>query len=406
MGAFSIFKNKKNRKKQNVIPTVEEYYLRLARRTSVAKFILIMIIATFTVFSFSNYRNELTIENFRYTLKFIDFGAKTVVESASVVYFDNDISNKGTLLRGDLCVLNTSGLSIHDFSGTKLLQADFKFDHPKMVANSRSLLVCDLGGNSLKAFNSYSNIYNETFDYPIYGLSSNKNGEFIIISSAQNYRSAFFVYDREFRVIYNYYFGDKYIDYASISEDGKQVLVLLHYSQDGKLISLLAKFDIDSEEPSFQTEFIGEMPLGVNFMTDGKYSVLTSNSLRFYSSDNNIKNEIFFKEKSLLGYEFNNEYVIICYNNIGLSSGTELDIFDKEGNTVIERNFSNAVLDKKISNDTLYVLMNESITIVDLTGEKEDITVDIDSNYKELITNDNEVILFSISRAEYLDTEK
>jgi len=401
MSAFSIFTDKKKKNKQESVPSVEEYYLKLARRTTLAKFICIIIIGCFALFSYSNFKEELTIENFRYMVKFADFGAETVEETASIVYFDSDTSNKGNLLRGDLAVLNTSGIKVYDFSGERLFEQNFKSDYPKMVSNTKNIIVCDIGGYDLQVFNSYSNVFTEKFDYPIYGSSASASGGFVVVSSAKNYRSAFYVYDGNCRVIFKHFFADKYIDCISISEDGKEVVTLLHYSKDGVIISLLMKFSVDSEQPIYQIEFKDELPLQISYMSDGSYAVLTSEALRFYSAKNTITGEIFFEEKSLLGYEFSNNYAIITFNTVGLSAGTELDVYAKDGSLVAVRSYEGALLDKKLSSDTLYVLSHGLILTIDLKGVNQDKASMVDTEFKEIIVDNSSVILFSDNKAKY-----
>lgn len=408
MSAFSIFTDKKKIRKSTSVPTVEEYYLKLARRTTLVKFICIILIASFVLFSFSGYKDELTIENFRYMLKFVDFGAKSVQEASSVIYFDSDTTNKGGLLRGDLAVLNTSGLMVYNFNGDRLLKSDFIYDHPKMVSNSKNLIICDIGGNELQVFSSpYSPTYTEKYAYPIYGLDTNESGKFIVLSSAKSYRSAFFVYDEFFRVIYHSYFGDKYIDCASISPDGKEVVALLHYSKNGELKTLLSKYSLDNDQAAvFQTEFNDELPLQIKYMSDGSYAVITSEALRFFSSNDVITGEIFFKEKSILGYEFSNNYAIITYNTLGLSVGTELDIYAKDGSLVSVKSFEGSLLDKKVDDDTLYVLSHGLITTIDLNGVIPDEKAEVDNEFRQLIFNGINLILFSDNKAEYYKFER
>ena len=401
MGAFSIFTDKRNKKKQSGLPTVEEYYLRLARRTTLVKFICIMLLTGFALFAFSNYRDELTIENARYVLKFVNFGPETVQEKASVVYFDSDPNNKGELLRGDLAVLNKEGVAVYDFNGTRLLKSDFRYDHPKMVSTQRNIVICDMGGYGLRVINSFSTVYTQTFSYPILGLSASESGRFVVVSSAKGYRSAFFVYDEHCRVIYTYYFGDKYIDCAAISPDGREIAVLLHYSQNGQLVTLLSKFSVDDDQPVFQAEFAGELPLQIRFLPDGSYAFLTSDALRFFSGDNQNTSEIFFEEKSLLGYEFSDNYVIMTYNAVGLSAGTEMDVYRKDGTLAAIRSFDGALLDKKVAKDTLYVLLHGSLISIDLGGETGDITAEVDSEFRQIIPDGESVILFSDKKAEY-----
>ncbi|HBR30850.1 MAG TPA: hypothetical protein DD733_02080 [Clostridiales bacterium] len=401
MGAFSIFTDKKKKKAQNSVPTVEEYYIKLARRTTLAKFICIMLIGSFVLFSFSANKEELTIENFRYMLKFADFGAETVEETASVVYFDSDSENAGALMRGDLAVLNNSGLKVYSFNGKKLLSSSFKYDYPRMLSNNKNIYTYDIGGSELRIFSSYSLLYSETFGYPIYGVSVSENGGFAVVTSAKGYRNSFYVYDEYYRVIYKYFSAEKYIDCISLSADGKEAVTLLHYSKSGEIVTLLMKFSVDKEEPVFQAEFNDELPLQVSYMSDGSYAVLTSKSLRFYSSENIASDEIIFGEKSLLGYEFCNNYAIITYNTIGLSAGTELDVYAKDGTLVAVRRYEGALLDKKIYADNLYVLTHGALSMVDLSGKDEDKMTVVDNEFRDIILDNESIVLFSDNKAEY-----
>jgi hypothetical protein len=404
MSAFSIFTSKK-RRPQKPVPTIEEYYLRLARRTTVIKFIIIMFLAGFTLFSFSYYKEELTIENFRYMLKFINFGTSTNTNPDSAVYYDKDASNKGEVLRGDLAVINKNGFFVYGFNGSKVYSRLYKYDHPKMVTNSKNIIACDLGGYEVQIYGTNQLTQTISYKYPVLGLAASENGPFAVISSEKSYRSALFIYDEHFRVIYKYFSGDKYIDFVSVSENGKEALALLHYPKEGSIITLLMRFSVDSEQPVFQYEFIDEMPLGVNFMSDNSYCVMTSDAIRFFTPDNKLRKESFFGEKSLLGYEFNRNYAIITYDASGLSSGMDVEVFRKDGSIVTSKSFASSVLDKKINGDKLYVLTHGSITTIDLTGKEPDRSDTVDTDFRQIIFNEQKVILLSDSRAVFFSTE-
>lgn len=403
MSAFSIFTSKK-RKTQKTVPTVEEYYLRLARRTTVIKFVIIMFLAGFTLFSFSSFKDDLTIENFRYVLKLINFGSNTNSNAGSAVYIDKDSSNKGEVLRGDLAVISNSGFSVYSFGGNKVFSNPYKYDNPKMITNSKNIIACDLGGYEVHIYSNNSLMQTFSYNYPVLGLSASENGPFAVISSEKGYRSGLFIYDEYFRVIYKYFSGDKYIDFVSLSSSGKEALALLHYAKDGSIVTLLMRFQVDSEQPVFQTEFVDEMPLGINFMSDNSYCIITSEAVRFFTSDNKLSKEIFFEEKSLLGYEFNRNYAIISYDASGLSSGTDVEVFRSDGSVAAAKNYSSSILDIKINGDKLYVLTHGSIAAIDLTGKDPERTDTVDSDFRQIIFNEQRVILLSDSRAIFLNT--
>ena len=107
MSAFSIFKDKKKQKKQQT-PTAEVYYTRLANRAKIGMFAVIIALISFCLLSYSFYPEELTVENFRYLLKFISFEQNEDVEVGSVISFDTDPTNKYAIVRGDIAVLSKS----------------------------------------------------------------------------------------------------------------------------------------------------------------------------------------------------------------------------------------------------------------------------------------------------------
>lgn len=404
MSAFSIFASKK-RKTQKTVPTVEEYYLRLARRTTVIKFVIIMFLAGFTLFSFSYYKEELTIENFRYVLKFINFDSNAGTTSNATVYIDKESTNKGDVLRGDLAVINANGFSIYGFNGSKVYTHANKYNNPIMVSNTKNIIACDLGGYEVQIYSCNQFIDKIAYNYPVLGLAASESGHFAVISSEKSYRSALFVYDEYFRVIYKYFSGDKYIDFVSISEDGKEAVTLLHYPKNGSLITLLMRFSFDKEQPVFQTEFTDEMPLGVNFMSDDSYCVLTSEAIRFFTADNQLFKERFFEEKLLSGYEFNRNYVIISYDASGLSSGTDIEVFRKNGSLALSKSFDSSILDKKINGDRLYVLMHGSVVTIDLTGKEPERSYTVDTDFRQILFNDQQVVLLSDSRAAFFNPD-
>lgn len=97
MGVFSIFREpgKKSDPAKVKIPSREAYYETIARRISFAKYALILLSVCFAAFAFTFYGDELTIENFRYMLKFVSFDPVTVGSDGSRVVYDYDAGNLG-----------------------------------------------------------------------------------------------------------------------------------------------------------------------------------------------------------------------------------------------------------------------------------------------------------------------
>ena len=100
--------------------------------------------------------SELTMDNFRYMLKFLSFTETTSSDSAELFHFDYADDNQGAIYKGDVAVLNGSGISVYSKDAEKVFSFSFRMDHPKLVSEGDSLYAYDLGGNEVRIFNSYS----------------------------------------------------------------------------------------------------------------------------------------------------------------------------------------------------------------------------------------------------------
>lgn len=401
MGIFSVFKDKKARK--NETPTVSEHYISLARKVGFIRYVVIIFAVIFAIYSLSFHGNEITIENFRYMLKFINLDEEAQTEKVSVIAFDGSKGNKGLAFKSDLAILNESGLTVTGWDGEVILRNNFSSDHPKVTQNGLHLFCYDIGGRELRIFNSYSLISNISFDYPIYWLSASESGGFAAVSSAKGYRSAVYVYDKEFRLVYSRLLGDKYVDFVDISKDGKEFITAAHISENGNIVTLLNRSRIDTEDVVFEEKFIGEIPLGI-YYTESGYCLMTSDKMRMYDNQDNPLGEVSFENKDLLSGRIYGDKTLVTYGIEGLSGGTEAVIYDIYGNIVYSQTFSTDISDSVIADDVLYVLSPGVFSKCDIqTGDS--VQYSVPASYSSLVPDESDIILFSENQAEKFNPE-
>ncbi len=402
MGAFSVFKDKRSKRNKQETPTVEAHYTKLARRTSIVRYVCMILIVLFAVYSFSFHSSEITMDNFRYMMKFINIGEDAEAPKGTYIAFDGSEGNRGILFKGDLAVLNESGLTITGWDGEVLLRSSFSYDHPKMAENGTYLFCYDLGSKDLKIFNSYQQMPNSpTFDYPIKWLAASTHGEFAVVSSAKSYRSAVYVFDSEYRIKYSQKFGDKYVDFVDISKEGNEFITAAHYSKNGNLITVVSRFKTDSEGPVFTQEFIGEMPLGIYYTNEG-YCLITTDKIRIFKNGDSVGGEIDLSGKELIsGRTFENR-VLVTYGVESLSGGTETVVYRSDGSVEFSDKFEGSLSDTIISDNTFYAVSPGELIRCDLSS-KEKTVYEIPSSYSSLIPDGERIILFSENQAEYFD---
>lgn len=404
MGAFSIFKDGRSKNKQET-PTIQSHYKQLAQKATFLRYVCMVFVVVFAVYSFSFHSDEITMANFRYMLKFINLGDEADNPTGSLITFDGNEGNRGIIYKGDLAVLNSGGLTITGWDGDVLHKSAFSFDHPKMEIDGNYLYCYDLGGKELKIFNSYQQLdKTPTFDYPIYGLATSDNSNFAVISSEKGYRSSVFVYDSHFRDVYVCRSGTKYISSIDMSKDGKEFLTAAYNSENANLVTTISKYSVDDDSGAiFSRSFEGEIPLGV-YYTENGYCLMTSNGIRHFNNENEITSEISFVNRELLSGRVYNNKSLITYGLDGLSGGTEAVIYDLEGNTIYSKRFTSALSDSTVCGNKMYALSPGVLYECDIESGEE-VAYSIPTSYSSLVPNGERVILFSENQAEYFKSE-
>lgn len=409
MSAFSVFTDRKKRKKNTETPTVEQYYERRARRLSHVRYTCLLLTVLLIVYGFAVHGEELTSEHFRYMLKFLDLTETETEEASTDVRFDYAENNIGGLFKGDLAVLNTDGLTVYSretgTAGDRLFHEAFRMEDPKLVVTEQNLFAYDLGGNEVRLFNSYSQIARLSMDYPIYGFSASDSGNFAVITSEKNYRTAVYVYDSYARQIYKRLLSDTYIDQIALSPDGSRFIALGHESSGGYLKTVLQIYSVREEEPTFSMTYNGELPLMTAFLSDSAYAVLTGSNLRLYELDAaEPTGTLPLDGKKLLGCRFSGGKVLLTFGDSGLSGGTVLTVYDTQASPLSTTHYDGAIEDLHLIGDTLYVLTMGSVTVAPVSGAEPAVYAAGKDALQLLFDTDGTPVVFERSTAYRLQT--
>ena len=134
MGAFSIFTTRKHKTKSQS-PAPADYYESLARRLSFVKYAVLFDLVAFVVFGFTFFGGSLSMDNFRYMLKFMSVDADTVITDGSIIEFDTEQNTKGLITNGNLAITDTNGIRIFDMTGERYLKDTEYYTDPITATN-------------------------------------------------------------------------------------------------------------------------------------------------------------------------------------------------------------------------------------------------------------------------------
>lgn len=382
MSVFSIFTSKRRRAVKSG-PTVNEYYAGIAKRLSFAKLALLFLLVCFIAFGYTFYGGELTMENFRYMMKFMSVDMDSAVNSGSRIRYDSDDKTVYTILNGDVAVVGRNGIYVYDTNGQRLLKQTADFNEPMCAVNGKHLIVADRSSTQLNIYSAYSLLYTQNFSYPITSVTASPAGCYALITSALGYKTGVEIYDSDFRIIFKYYYADRYADRIALSDDGKTAAVAaIANTSDGDFAAYFYLFRIlESEEPLKVFTFTDEVPWSVNFFSDGTFALLTDSALRFCDADGNVTRTVAFGDRNIKRFCASDGNYVLCFGTAGLSNATTVEIYKSDGSLLMSRNLKNDVSSVDIIGDYAYIYSVGALYTVDLMSRGEDKTDSIGLDY-------------------------
>lgn len=371
MSGSSPLTGRKSRRSEQT-PTVRDFYLSRARRISLVRWAILLLLVLFVAYGFLMHGSELTMDNFRYMLKFLSFTESDRAMTGELVRFDYAEDNRGALYKGDVVVLNGSGISVYSQDAEKVFSFAFRMDNPRLIATDDSVYAYDLGGKEIRIFNSYSQIARLVLDYPIYGFSAVSGNGFAVVTAEKNYRTAIYVYDQYARQIYKRLLSDTYADYVSLRDDGQAFSVLGHYSQGGYLVSFLQTYSVRREDPELSLAFSGEMPLRVAWLPLNRLMMMTGSALRVFDGESETPvASLSLEGETLEGCTVSHGRILLTTAGSGLSGGSVLRVLDADLNEIRSDRFEGSIDQKTIVGDAVYVLTVGTIHELPLGGGPE-----------------------------------
>lgn len=382
------------------------------RKASVMKKIkiaLLVLLVLMLLFFFLGYREDITLENIRYLLKYVNVSPAAIgSEDAQVISFESDSDAVTGLFRSDLVVLDKDQVLTYDLSAKKAISDPVSLASPTLSVGEKYFAVFDMGDNYFAIYNSFSKIYEETTPYAIWDVVMGDNGEFLILTAEKGYRSALKVYNSEFENKMNWYTPDKYVVSADISEsrDTFYVTGCVKNNENGDFQSSVIVLKENSDKVETTVEIQSELILNTKFFDNTNICVLTDRALRVSDLTGKELEKISFPSDSLKFFEACDDYAVLVLNENSIGTKHRLIIVDKIGNTSIDTVVDTDAHDLSIAGDE--VLLLGAQTLVCANAKKGSVSVvDTDRSYvsAHALGNSKAVMIYDNS-AFIVSTEK
>lgn len=377
----------------------ENSYVGTNSKIKKIRYAVITVLVITVAFALFFYREELTVENLRYLMKYVDVEPVTFGSGENTqINFESDSATVTGSFKKDLIVLTKSSVKIYDLSSKEIFRSDHSITNPALSVGERYFAVYDMGGKYIAVYNSFSKLWETTLNYPIYDVALDDKGNISVATTIDGHASALMAWDNRFEERFKWSSVDKYTLCTDIHSDGSSMIMAagaLKSTADGDMLSSVITFSADSKEPLYVCDFASEMVVATKFNGEGNLVCLTDIAVRTLSPEGELLSEYLFNSKALRKFEVCDEWTVLLLNENLAGRNHRMIIFDANGDTYMEKVINSEITDVCISKSHAFLLGVEDIIVADLS-EKEMISYDSERSYRsvELIDRENIYLVY------------
>lgn len=380
-------------------PEENEYYLSVSRKFKLARYITLLVLISFILVMISFYSEDITLENFRYLLKYFSKDTPDTVQDAGAIYYNADNKIDLGVYKGDIIKADSSGIEIYNPKGELILTNDTAYENPEIKTSERYTIVYDLGGYNYSIFNSFSQLKKEEFLYPINNAVMSNTGTYAIATKAAGYKSALYVYDKNFNRV-GQLFKDMYIMDMSMSDDGTNVLIsYADTTQNGEYKTELVTYSLYSESTGLSYSIDDTMVMKTGYFSEGGFGVACDDMLIFFDKYGNSINEISYDSRIPAAVLIDEDYVVAGFSQNIIGYNYDINVYDCAGNLLLEKAVHGKLEKIAADENNIYALCEGQLYIISISNGKT-IGIPISGNVIDVYpVNESVVSVFTQSGA-------
>lgn len=342
---------------------------RIKSKVRFARFLLLLTAAVFALIILFVNRDKLNADNFRRLAAKIDIGISSAKSSDnSVIDYDYNSTGVVAVYKDGVARVTSDSLVIMDNAGTQFQSVLTGFNNPALIATNKYVMTYDRGGRRLIITNSFTVVFDKTFDDNIVTATMNDSGYFAVVTESDAYKNKLTVFNSSFEEIYKLNSMTRYIIAADISQDNKNIAVSSYYIKDSSIIPQINYYSFTSEESLWDCNFDDKLAVSVVCKDDGSVAGVFEWGVCLIDSKGKEKYRFDFKNKILQSCIIKNgkhNAVVLSDSHSGTST---VSVFENSGKKVSDINTEITVLSADIYGDRIALLSRDKIYIYSVSG--------------------------------------
>lgn len=261
-------------------------YYRVAQRLRIARYTALFVFLLFTAILFFAFRQEMTMNHFRYLLRNIDFSSNVSLFAGDTIYYNGDDDSEFGFVSGGLAVVSDARVFVTDRASGTTFSQHHGYKAPRLVSSEKYMLVYDRSGSSLSVYNAFSHL--KSFEYHgtvVAADTANDGTVAVAVMGEDNYYSTVYVYNASFELV-NTISKYKYVTTLALSENGDALAVGSVYADiGGEIQSELVYLEVGKKQETAKVTLENEAIWQISFFDNDGFAVMTDKAALFYDDD-------------------------------------------------------------------------------------------------------------------------
>ncbi len=253
-------------------------------------------------------------------------------------------------------------------SGKMIYSYTHGFENPVLKTSSTRALIFDQGGTTALIFNLDGLKSTVNSEKEIINANIGENGNYALITPADNYVATVRVYKKNNKLIYEWFSSEDMVNNVALSANGKKIAISTMSSRVGSYDSKVSVFGFKSANAEYTKEFKNTIIYELNSFSNFGFYTVTENDCNFISWRGKIITE-YKNEYSADMSRQSASGIVAVFNRENDKTDNRIAIFSNNGKLKTTTQFKGVITDIAFKGGSIYCLSDTTVYILNIQGD-------------------------------------
>ena len=265
-------------------------------------------------------------------------------------------------------VLTDTKLNAYSGGGKEIYSYSHGFENPVLKTSKTRAMVFSQGGNEAYIYNLAELKSSVSTEKEIITANISDSGAYALVTHSDSYASVVSVYNKNNKLVYEWYSSEDTVNNVAISPNGKKIAVSAFNATSGDYSAKVCVLSFDSATPEYSESYSGSPIYGIDSRSGAGFSVITENSVQFIEWSNYKKTE-YKNDYTMSMFRSGSGGSAAVFNRSSDKTDNRVAVFNSKGKLKSEFEFKGIIGDIEIYGGHIYCISDTFVYLLSESGE-------------------------------------